>query len=69
MANTDIYSPFLAARTSYTWNYSGIVSGANGFYSTGGGFLDNATSYTAFTLTPSSGTITGGTIAVYGYNK
>lgn len=33
------------------------------------GFLDNATQYTAFTLTCSTGTITGGTIYVYGYAK
>ena len=33
------------------------------------GFLNDATSYTAFTITPSSGTLTGGTIYVYGYNK
>jgi hypothetical protein len=28
-----------------------------------------ASSYTSFTLTPNTGTITGGTIAVYGYRK
>jgi hypothetical protein len=31
------------------------------------GFVNNTTSYTAFTLTPGSGTLTGGTIRVYGY--
>ena len=31
------------------------------------GFVNNTTSYTAFTLTPGSGTMTGGTIRVYGY--
>jgi hypothetical protein len=31
------------------------------------GFVNNTTSYTAFTLTPGSGTFTGGTIRVYGY--
>jgi hypothetical protein len=34
-----------------------------------GGFLNNTTSYTAFTFTPSSGTLTGGTIRVYGYRN
>jgi hypothetical protein len=31
------------------------------------GLLTGSTSYTAFTLTPASGTLTGGTIYVYGY--
>jgi hypothetical protein len=31
------------------------------------GFVNNTTSYTEFTLTPGSGTFTGGTICVYGY--
>jgi hypothetical protein len=31
------------------------------------GFLNDTTAYTAFTLTTGSGTITGGTIRVYGY--
>lgn len=33
------------------------------------GFLNDTTAYTAFTLTTSSGTITGGTIKVYGYQN
>ena len=33
------------------------------------GFLNDATSYTAFTLTTSTGTVTGGTIRVYGYQN
>ena len=31
------------------------------------GFLNNTTQYTAFTITPTSGTFTGGEIRVYGY--
>ena len=31
------------------------------------GYLANSTSYTAFTIAPASGTLTGGTIRVYGY--
>jgi hypothetical protein len=31
------------------------------------GYLNNSTQYTAFTLSPGSGTMTGGTIRVYGY--
>ena len=33
------------------------------------GFLDNTTSYTAFTLTTNAGTMTGGTVRVYGYQN
>jgi hypothetical protein len=32
-------------------------------------FIADTTQYTAFTLTPGSGTITGGTIRVYGYQN
>lgn len=33
------------------------------------GFLNNTTQYTDFTLTPSTGTFTGGEICVYGFRK
>ena len=33
------------------------------------GYLNDTTQYTAFTLTPGSGTLTGGTIRVYGYQN
>jgi hypothetical protein len=33
------------------------------------GFLDNSTQYTSFTISPSAGTLTGGTIRVYGYRS
>jgi hypothetical protein len=33
------------------------------------GILDNTTAYTAFTLTAAGGTLTGGTIRVYGYQN
>jgi hypothetical protein len=48
---------FNAANASAAWSsvYNGI--------------MNNGTSYTAFTLLPSSGTLTGGTIRVYGYRK
>jgi hypothetical protein len=34
-----------------------------------GGYHNVSTAYTAFTLTPSTGTLTGGTIIVYGHRK
>jgi hypothetical protein len=33
------------------------------------GYLNDNTSYTGFTLTTGAGTMTGGTIFVYGYRK
>lgn len=56
-----VYAPYL---TELTWYHSFVVattvSGASS------GFLNNSTSYTSFTISPSTGNITGGTIRVYG---
>lgn len=60
----DVFNPFTAQRTTVGGPF--INSDASGHFS---GFLDNTTSYTGFTLTPGSGTLTGGTITVYGYRK
>jgi hypothetical protein len=58
----DLFSPFLAERTSMT------TQSAQGSYMIYGGGLDsNAASSTSFSLTPFAGTLTGGTIFVYGY--
>jgi hypothetical protein len=54
--NTFFYSPFVAQDTAQ-------IAGA------GAGFLNNSTSYTDFTIAPSSGTMTGGIIRVYGYRN
>jgi len=63
----EIESPFLAKRTVFRTN---PVSSSTGYpFGIFGGFLNDATSYTAFTITPSGGTMTGGTITVYGYRK
>ena len=60
--NCDIFQPFATTRTIMT------LSGANASNANfGGGYLNDATSYTAFTMTPTGGTLTGGTIRVYGY--
>ena len=56
--NVDLINPFLTNPT--------LMTSLNRF---GGGLLNNSTSYTDFTITPASGTITGGTIQVYGYKK
>lgn len=58
-------NPFLAKQT--------YVTSSNVSYSTNAGTysgrLANTTSYTAFTLIPFTGTLTGGTIRVYGYRN
>jgi hypothetical protein len=64
-----VRSPFLAKRTVMTFENTLSLAANNGFTVAGGGFLNNDTSYTAFTFTPSSGTMTGGTIRVYGYRN
>ena len=64
----ELNNPFNAVRTEILNCYGGLVT--NNQYLSGAGFVDNATSYTDFTLTmASTGTMTGGTIYVYGYAK
>jgi hypothetical protein len=66
-AHLNIQSPNLAKATTFNTNAISATAGSNiAHYS---GFLDNTTSYTAFTLTADSGTMTGGTIRVYGYQN
>lgn len=60
----ELQSPFLA---KYTMMQALTVDPAQSLLGTG--YHAVATSYTDFTFTPSSGTLTGGTIYVYGYNK
>jgi len=64
-ANIELIAPNLAKNTSYTTIYSNTRTG--GTHIMYGGYLTDTTQYTAFTLTTNSGTITGGTIRVYGY--
>ena len=58
----DLYNPFL---TELTFVQGVTLSAGDAGFAAG--FLDNTTSYTAFTITPASGTITGGNVRVYGY--
>ena len=69
-ANTSTYldakisGPYLSSPTRVSSVYvDATVSGH------GAGVLNNSNSYTAFTITPSTGTLTGGTIRVYGYRN
>lgn len=59
-----IDNPFNTKRTMVSYQARG--SSTNYFVNKQDGFLDDNTSYTAFTLTTGSGTVTGGTIRVYG---
>jgi hypothetical protein len=61
--NLDLLNPFLTKRTSY----NGALQNDGTNAGTITGYVNNTTSYTGFTLTTTSGTITGGTIRVYGY--
>jgi hypothetical protein len=63
----DLLSPNLAKVTVF--NSMASWAKTDGLFGNYGGFLDNSTQYTAFTLTPSAGTLTGGTIRVYGYQN
>ena len=59
---STIYSPFLTSRTALTSQYAtDIEAGVWNGYDT------NSASNTGFILTASAGTVTGGTIEVYGY--
>ena len=65
----ELYDPFLTKNTKIRASYVSTVT--NGESYVFGGFLNDSTSYTAFTFTPSTGgaTLTGGTIRVYGYKN
>ena len=60
--NCELVDP---ARASYTKMFASRV--ATDSFTQHGGVHAVATAYTDFTITPSTGTITGGTIYVYGY--
>jgi hypothetical protein len=61
-ANFDVINPFLEKPTIF----SALIA-SNFIGGTANGYHNVATSYTGFTITPHTGTLTGGTIYVYGY--
>jgi hypothetical protein len=62
---TELYGPQLARYTRLVGaTYGGATS--TGYLS---GLHKVATAYTDFTITPEAGTMTGGTIRIYGYNN
>ena len=65
--NLDLLNPFLAKVTTFNGSYAGNATGS--IAGNLNGFHNSAVSYSAFTLFPASGTLTGGTIRVYGYRN
>jgi hypothetical protein len=67
--SAEIRNPFLTKKTFLTTQF--IDSSVAAFTGAGptNGILTDTTSYTTCTITPASGTLTGGTITVYGYRK
>jgi len=63
----DVCNPYLARRTTVSGPFIGMDTDRGVGHMCG--MLTNTTSYTAFTIIVSTGTITGGTIRVYGYNN
>jgi hypothetical protein len=64
-ANIELTSPFVAKTTSI---FAGMVNYGNNRGTFAGDHETNA-SYSDFTLAPGTGTITGCTIRIYGYNN
>jgi hypothetical protein len=60
----EIVAPQKTTKTTWTGQAYG-----NGYYFNLGYQLADSTSYTGFTIFPGSGTLTGGTIRVYGYRN
>jgi hypothetical protein len=62
----DLLNPFKNENTIISGTYADTAAGSGGC---GSGFLNDTTSYTAFTVGVTSSTMTGGTIKVYGYRN
>ena len=62
----DVMRPFVAKETR-VYNFGYYRATASVYY--GGNSHNGGTSFDGFTIYPSAGTMTGGTITVYGYRK
>jgi hypothetical protein len=60
----ELFNPFLSVSTYYN-----VISADDTYLRVYGGKHTTASSYTGIKLAPNSGTMTGGTITVYGYRK
>ena len=61
----DLFRPQLADETSFVGQAAAMATDGRSLSPCG--YLANTTQYTAFTITTSTGTWTGGTISVYGW--
>jgi hypothetical protein len=61
----DVINPFIASHTIF--GGLTISNDTSGYSGAGSGMHQASTSYTSLQIIPSAGTITGGTIIVYGY--
>jgi len=66
-ANIELRNPFATKRTGFNSHYGQILTTGSS-YSTAG-FQDSATSFTDFLIKTVAGTMTGGTIRVYGFQN
>ena len=66
-ANFDLINPFLTKTTQLLTNHT--RASATSYSGNYGGFLNNSTSFTDINILAASGTFTGGTIRIYGYNN
>lgn len=63
----DVVNPNLATHTLFP--FLSALNVSTGYIYTGGGMHQTSTAYTGIQFAPSTGTITGGVFAVYGYRK
>lgn len=65
--DVEIWNPYLTKKKWGKGTYNPMASSGN--VGTANLFVDSTTSSSGFTITCPSGTITGGTIRIYGYNN
>jgi len=68
LMDANIYMPFVSGKNKFistAWGYNN----AGGGYSMFAGEMVNTSQLSSITITPSAGTLTGGTIRVYGYRN
>jgi hypothetical protein len=62
----SLFQPFLTKNTFLSSPHAQFSPNVGGYNA---GLLNDTTSHTEFTITPAAGTLSGGTIRVYGYRK
>ena len=68
LIDATIYMPFVSGKNKFistAWTYNN----GGGGYSMFAGEMTNTSQLSSITITPSAGTLTGGTIRIYGYRK